>query len=68
MGTANNIFFDKFFDSVNGETLHPCCGKHLSGGVYKNSVNTKFWQEEVEYLRNMYTCDHSKVHDFFITL
>jgi hypothetical protein len=54
MGTAKIVnFFDKLFDSVNGGTLHPRCGKPLSGGVYKNSGHTKFWQEAVQHLRNM---------------
>jgi hypothetical protein len=59
MGTAKIVhFFDKLFDSVNGGTLHPRCGKPLSGGVYKNSGHTKFWQEAVQHLRNMYFIDN----------
>jgi hypothetical protein len=58
LGTAKIInFFDKLFDSVNGGTLRPRCGKPVSGGVYKNSGHTKFWQKSIENLSNMYFID-----------
>jgi hypothetical protein len=57
LGTTKIInFFDKIFDSVNGGTLRPRCGKSVSGGVYKNLV-IQFWQESIENLSNMYFID-----------
>jgi hypothetical protein len=32
-------FFDKLFDSINGGTLRPRCGKPVSGGVLGIGAN-----------------------------
>jgi hypothetical protein len=55
LGTANNNFFDKLFDNnLEGGTFRPRCEKPLACGVYKNPGHTKFSQEAVLHLRNMY--------------
>jgi hypothetical protein len=47
MGTAKTVnFFDKLLDSVNGRTLHPCCGKPLFGGVYKTAEQSNIYAIE----------------------
>jgi hypothetical protein len=58
LGTAKIVkFFDKVFDSVNGGTLRPSCGKPLRGGVWKNSDHLNFWKEAIKTLKNMYFVD-----------
>ena len=60
MGTARIIkFFDKLFDSVNGSTFQPRCGKPFSGGVFKSSGHKHFWKEAIKILGDMYFVDEA---------
>jgi hypothetical protein len=61
LGTAKIVnFFDKLINSVIRGTLRPRCGKPLSGEVYRNSGHTKFFQELIQNLSNMYFIDKNR--------
>ncbi|XP_023312941.1 uncharacterized protein LOC108916758 [Anoplophora glabripennis] len=47
-------FFDKLFDSVNGNTLFPKNGKILKCAVSSSSGHVMFWREARNHLKNMY--------------
>jgi hypothetical protein len=55
LGTAKTItFLTNSDNNLEGGTFRPRCEKPLACGVYKNPGHTKFWQEAVVHLRNMY--------------
>lgn len=48
------IFFDKLFDSVNGNTLFSIDGKELKCAVSSSSGHILFWRNSRKALKNMY--------------
>jgi len=47
------LFFDKLFDSVNGNFIKVVDGKIYRTGVTKNSPHHKLWEESLKVLSTM---------------
>lgn len=48
------LFFDKLFDSVNGNDVRPQLGKELRSAISSKSQHILFWDAAIDILRSMY--------------